>query len=60
MVGTQKFKVPVEATGDYAKFQSVTLGTIEVAAPGRMNLKLMPGADWKAINLRALKIQVAP
>ena len=60
MVGTQKLKVPIEATGDYAKFQAVTLGTIEIAAPGQMNLKLMPGADWKAINLRALKIQAAP
>ena len=49
----------IAATGDYAKFQAMTLGTIEIAAPGKMTLQLKPGAEWKAINLRALKIEPA-
>ncbi len=57
IIGGKTVRSALAATGDYEKFQSMPLGTIEIAAPGKMTLQLKPGANWNAINLRALKIQ---
>lgn len=60
ILGNQKVRAAIPASGDYAKFQKVTLGTIEIAAPGSVTLQLKPTGDWKPINLRTLEFKPAP
>ena len=60
MLGAQKMRAAIPQTGDYAKFQKVNLGTIEIAAPGNVTLQLKPANDWKPINLRALNFKAVP
>lgn len=60
ILGTQKVRAAIAPTGDYAKFQKVTLGTIEVTAPGMATLQVKPAGEWKPINLRALSFRPLP
>jgi len=56
---TLKAKAPV--TGDWAKFQNATLGTIDVEEAGRHVLKIVPDpAAWSAINLAWLELRPKP
>ncbi len=57
MVNAQSNTVAVPATGDYGKFQRISLGKIVFDAPGPMTLKLKPGINWNAINLRAVNLR---
>lgn len=44
-------------TGDYAKFQTVTLGTLIIAAPGPTVISVHPvAAGWQPMNLRSLTL----
>ncbi len=61
ILGAQKVRVAVPRTGDYKTFQKVTLGTLDIAAPGDYTLQLKPvAAEWKPINLRALDFKPMP
>ncbi len=61
LLGDQKVRVSVPATGDYKAFQPAVLGTLEIAAPGNVSLQIKPVAEgWKPVNLRALSIKPAP
>lgn len=57
ILGAQKVRAAIAPTGDFTKFGPVTLGTIEIAAPGSIALQLKPAANWKPINLRALTLK---
>jgi alpha-L-fucosidase len=57
VLGQQKVRATIPQTGDYAKFQKVTLGTIEIAAPGNATLQLKTAGNWNPINLRALNFK---
>ncbi len=57
-IGDQKLRATVANTGDYTKFQTVDLGTIEIAAPGKTALTIKPVTDgWKPFNLRTLQLK---
>jgi len=50
-------KPPV--TGDWEKFETVAIGTIEVGEAGKQVVKIGrdPGAEWKAINMTFLELK---
>jgi len=53
--GVLRSQAPV--TGDYGRFQSVDLGTLEIEAPGTSILAVRPVKDqWSPINLRAVHL----
>jgi alpha-L-fucosidase len=55
--GTQSLPGTVPNTGDYTKFQTVDLGTLEIAAPGPVSISVKPVADrWQSMNLRSLTL----
>lgn len=60
ILGGQKVRAALPKTGDYANFQKVTLGTVEIPATGNLTLQLKPIGDWKPVNLRALELTPAP
>jgi alpha-L-fucosidase len=48
-------------TGDYAKFQKVDLGTLEIAAPGNTALVIKPvKAGWQPFNLKSIQLTPRP
>ena len=59
-VGDAKLEGRAPATGDWAKFENVRLGSIAVAVPGPQAVKVVPkrGA-WAAMNLAWLELVVA-
>lgn len=60
-LGDQKLKASAPVTGDYNKFQTVDLGTVEIAAPGKTALIIKPVADgWRPFNLRSLQLKPLP
>jgi alpha-L-fucosidase len=59
VLGNQKVRASIPQTGDYARFQKVTLGTIEITALGNATLQLKTAGNWKPINLRALNFKPA-
>ncbi len=60
-LGDQKFKFTAPNTGDYNTFQKVTLGTVEIAAPGTYTLQIKPVTDgWQPFNLANLDFKAAP
>jgi hypothetical protein len=56
----QKLTSNVPATGDWEKFEELTLGTIDIKQGGEQTLSIRPSdaKTWKAINLR--RIVLAP
>lgn len=57
----QKLTGQPKTTGAWTKFQTVELGTIELPRSGDVDISIRPAkpADWKAINLRWVKLQPA-
>jgi hypothetical protein len=56
--GTKTVKVDTVATGDYGKFQSVHLGTVEIARPGKITFAVKPLREgWQPINLRVVRLK---
>jgi alpha-L-fucosidase len=49
-------------TGDYGRFQKVTLGRLAIGQPGEQELAVRPVPDgWKPVNLRSITLRpVAP
>jgi alpha-L-fucosidase len=57
-VGDRKLEARAPATGDYTKYQTVTLGQIEIPAAGKATLSVRPVAEgWKPFNLRGLTLK---
>ncbi|MGB9603839.1 MAG: alpha-L-fucosidase C-terminal domain-containing protein, partial [Limisphaerales bacterium] len=54
----QKLLVNIPVTGDWAKFQDLSAGKIQIAQPGEYTIKAMPPekTGWKAINLRRIRL----
>jgi hypothetical protein len=60
-VGNQKLTGTAPNTGDYAKFQAVDLGTLEISSTGRVSLAVHPVADgWQPLNLKSIKLTPVP
>jgi alpha-L-fucosidase len=56
-VGDQRLTVKAPNTSDYGKFQSVALGVINLAKPGKTTLRVKPvTAGWQPLNLRSIKL----
>ena len=59
-VGNATLKAKAPVTGDYGKFETVELGTVELKAAGQTMLAVKAVADgWKPFNLRTLKLTPA-
>jgi len=58
IAGDQKLKATAPNTGDYARFRTVQLGTIELAESGKTALSIKPIADgWQPFNLKAISLK---
>jgi len=59
VVGDQEMHGTVPQTGDFAKFQTVTLGKITVKQAGEFMVKARPhdAKTWKAINLSRITLK---
>jgi alpha-L-fucosidase len=56
-LGESVLKSQAPVTGDYGRFQSVDLGTVEIKAPGTSIVAVRPIKDqWSPINLRAVHL----
>jgi len=53
----RRFAADVPLTGDWSKFQEISLGKIEITQPGEYSVKAVPTDknNWKAVNLREIK-----
>lgn len=57
----QQFPVKIAKTDNWDAFSPVTVGKIEIKQAGELEVKVRPAdsANWKAINLRAVKFNKA-
>ena len=56
--GTVPLRCAAPATGDYRKFQQVTLGRIEIPSAGKTSLAVKPvPAGWQPMNLKSLVLK---
>ncbi|MGC8743099.1 MAG: alpha-L-fucosidase [Verrucomicrobiia bacterium] len=55
----QKLLVNIPSTGDWAKFQNVSAGKIQISQPGEYIIKAVPPDrnGWKAINVRRIRLE---
>jgi alpha-L-fucosidase len=61
ILGEQKLLATAPNTGDYARYRTVELGTVEIAAPGKVSLSVKPVArEWRPLNLRTIRLTPAP
>jgi alpha-L-fucosidase len=59
-LGDKKLEASAPATGDYGKFQKVSLGEIGAPAAGKATLAVKPVAEgWHPINLRSIRLTPA-
>jgi alpha-L-fucosidase len=59
--GTAPLKGTAPVTGDYGRFQTVELGTVELPSAGRNTLAVRPIKEgWQPINLKAIRLSLAP
>jgi len=55
--GSQTWRVTIPKTGSYTAYQTIELGTIEIAAPGMVTLEIAPVSEgWQPFNLRTIKL----
>jgi alpha-L-fucosidase len=60
-VGDARLKAAAPSTSDYARFQTVDLGVIEIPVAGKAVLTLKPvAAGWQPMNLRSLWLKPLP
>ena len=60
-VAGTRLKAQAPVTGNWAKFESVKLGTLAVAEAGRHELKIVPdAAAWAPVNLAWLELRPVP
>jgi alpha-L-fucosidase len=56
--GSSKLEAAAPKTGDFKKYKTVKLGTLEISAAGKTSLAVKPvKAGWQAINLSALVLK---
>lgn len=56
-VGDQSVRGTAPNTGDYATFQKVDLGIVEVKAKGNLVVEVRPVAEnWQPLNLRSIRL----
>ncbi len=61
VTGDQKLRGTGPNTGDYTKFQTVTLGTLELKSQGRTSIAVRPIKEgWSPINLRSIQLKPMP
>ena len=54
----EKLPASLKATGDYHKFETQNLGTLEIEEQGEKNLTIRPDpTDWKPFNLRKVTLK---
>ena len=59
--GGQSVSGTAPNTGDYAKFQTLDLGTLAIASPGLVTISVKPIADgWQPMNLKSLTLTPVP
>jgi alpha-L-fucosidase len=57
-IAGQTLRAQPPATGDYAKYVTVKLGSIDLSSPGRIVLAVHPVKDgWQPVNLRAIRLE---
>jgi alpha-L-fucosidase len=57
-VGDRSLQSAAPVTGDYRKFQQVTLGRIEIPSAGKTSLAVKPiAAGWQPMNLKSLVLK---
>ncbi|MCC6126288.1 MAG: alpha-L-fucosidase [Pirellulales bacterium] len=57
-VGAEKIAAAAPKTGDYGKFETVTLGELAIAAEGPASLTVKPvAAGWHPMNLRSIVLK---
>jgi hypothetical protein len=57
-VGGQVVHGTAPLTGDYTKFQSVDLGTLEISNAGKATLAVHPVKDsWQPMNLKSITLK---
>jgi len=57
-VGQSKLEAAAPKTGDYNKYKTVTLGTVEIGRAGKASLAVKPLKDgWHPLNLGALTLK---
>jgi hypothetical protein len=59
--GDQKLDGSAPNTGDYARFQKVELGTVELASSGKTSVAVRPVPEgWQPMNLKSLDLVLLP
>ncbi len=54
----QKLTAEIPDTGGYQKFQTITLGQLEIKQPGTCSLAIKPVAgQWQAVNIRSIVLK---
>jgi alpha-L-fucosidase len=57
-IAGQTLRAQAPATGDYGKYVTIKLGTLDISSPGRLVLAVHPIKDgWQPVNLRAIRLQ---
>jgi alpha-L-fucosidase len=60
-IGAEKVKAEAAATGDYGRFRRLRIGTLEVAAPGKVTLALHAVAEgWHPLNVKSIRLKPVP
>ena len=61
ITGIGDLAFPAPNTGDYAKYQTVRVGTVTLAKGAKLTLKLQPVADgWHPVNIRKIVLSPQP
>ena len=56
-IGEQKLKAEAQATGDYGRFRRLRIGTLEIAAPGKVTLALHAVPEgWHPLNVKSIRL----
>lgn len=56
-LGAQALRVAFPNTGDYARYRTLSAGTLEIAAPGRTTLSVQPvRTGWRPVNLKSIRL----
>ncbi|MDB6068160.1 MAG: putative glycosyl hydrolase [Pedosphaera sp.] len=57
-LGNQTIHCTAPATGDYGNFKPVTLGIVDIPAPGKATLSVHPVKDgWQPMNLKTIRLK---
>jgi len=61
-VGPQQLAGKAPQTDSWSKYQTTTIGKVEIKSPGEITIKVRPkdAATWKAINLTEVTLKKAP